>query len=382
MDYICSLDPLTKDDVELLSDLTRYNYRYKEEFNDRFAAFYLALLARPHALSPELADVITLNYIDLVTSFEMKAARDQQIRALAANLADPTAAWLTLKVLLKFIDKLEPKPMQWDQYSRDVALSTLDKDFHVVQLVIALIKAKDAHLKVYIEFLQFFYDNTLNSELNFDMIMHIWDDLHGEQELVFKWFAQLLHNLTISEDQLTAFIRTRIHLHTLSQQGFNCLKQALTKINNPHFVQDTLFQLISKVQNQAVLNESRLFLIELMKDQQDLLIDHIFARLEAKDDHQDRLLELLESLMDSTEIYGIGDMKGLCQMGMNEKVTIDLENELNYGWKVPRKFKLSIFENDTILDLRVKISQEIKCSWDSIGLARVFNNQEQLISFK
>lgn len=59
-------------------------------------------------------------------------------------------------------------------------------------------------------------------------------------------------------------------------------------------------------------------------------------------------------------------------MGMNEKVTIDLENELNYGWKVARKFKLSIFENDTILDLRVKISKETLCSWDNIGLTRVY----------
>lgn len=35
---------LTKDDVELLGDLTRYNYRHREEFCIKFANYYWKLL--------------------------------------------------------------------------------------------------------------------------------------------------------------------------------------------------------------------------------------------------------------------------------------------------------------------------------------------------
>jgi ubiquitin carboxyl-terminal hydrolase 34 len=46
VDRVCEKEALqlTKDDVELLGDLTRYNYRYREEFCLRFSDFYWNLL--------------------------------------------------------------------------------------------------------------------------------------------------------------------------------------------------------------------------------------------------------------------------------------------------------------------------------------------------
>jgi hypothetical protein len=37
---------LTKDDVELLGDLTRYNYRFRDEFSLRFCNHYWSLLLK------------------------------------------------------------------------------------------------------------------------------------------------------------------------------------------------------------------------------------------------------------------------------------------------------------------------------------------------
>jgi len=46
VDRVCERDPaqLSKEEFELLGDLTRYHYRYREEFCLRFSEFYWVLL--------------------------------------------------------------------------------------------------------------------------------------------------------------------------------------------------------------------------------------------------------------------------------------------------------------------------------------------------
>lgn len=75
VDRVCEKDvlTLTKDDVELLGDLTRYNYRYREEFCLRFSDFYWSLLIGK--LPALLVDQIIQYYIDQVNSFEMRPHR-------------------------------------------------------------------------------------------------------------------------------------------------------------------------------------------------------------------------------------------------------------------------------------------------------------------
>jgi hypothetical protein len=64
---VCDKDAasLSHDDVELLGDLTRYNYRFREEFCQRFCKYYWSLLVNSKNLTSILIDQIITFYIDV-----------------------------------------------------------------------------------------------------------------------------------------------------------------------------------------------------------------------------------------------------------------------------------------------------------------------------
>lgn len=55
---ICEKDAATlvKDDVELLGDLTRYNYRYREEFCLKFCNYYWQLLVNSKRITSSMVE--------------------------------------------------------------------------------------------------------------------------------------------------------------------------------------------------------------------------------------------------------------------------------------------------------------------------------------
>ena len=64
---ICEKDAagLVKDDVELLGDLTKYNYRHREEFCLKFSNYYLQLLFNSKKISTSMVEQLIQFYIDV-----------------------------------------------------------------------------------------------------------------------------------------------------------------------------------------------------------------------------------------------------------------------------------------------------------------------------
>lgn len=65
MTKVCSRDPpaITKDDIELLQDLTKFNYKYKE-FTQRFADFYWDILTS-NKLTVQMTEYILSCFVDV-----------------------------------------------------------------------------------------------------------------------------------------------------------------------------------------------------------------------------------------------------------------------------------------------------------------------------
>lgn len=81
-----------------------------------------------------MVDQIIQYYIDQVNSFEMRPHRLLQINKIGASVS--SMANVALRVLVRFIEKLEVLPLSWDPLTRNLALNYLEAQQHITQEVV------------------------------------------------------------------------------------------------------------------------------------------------------------------------------------------------------------------------------------------------------
>jgi ubiquitin carboxyl-terminal hydrolase 34 len=87
-------------------------------------------------------------------------------------------------------------------------------------------------------------------------------------------------------------------------------------------------------------------------------LDYTFGKLKDKKDDPkklSRLLEIIEDLMDESEVRGIGNLKSLAALTSSEQIIISLDNNYTSGYSIPKKFTIKMYEGQTVLDLRLEI---------------------------
>ena len=69
----------------------------------------------------------------LINSFDYRPQRESNLRLLGENIQNDIQLTITLRVLQKFIDKLETQPLSWDHFTKDVALTQLQSENHIIE---------------------------------------------------------------------------------------------------------------------------------------------------------------------------------------------------------------------------------------------------------
>jgi hypothetical protein len=81
-----------------------------------------------------------------------------------------------LRILTRFIDKLELQPLSWDQFTRDAALTQLQTENNIIDSVFTSIRNFKAHpiepyldgIRVRTDFIQF----CTTIEISFSLLQH------------------------------------------------------------------------------------------------------------------------------------------------------------------------------------------------------------------
>ncbi|CAD8116913.1 unnamed protein product [Paramecium sonneborni] len=389
IDAICNKDAkeVTKDDLELLLDIIKTNYRYKDEYVQKCCNYYWGVL-KSGQLNQIMLEQYISYYIDQVTQYEMRPHKGKQINMIGESIANGEQVNVGFRVLIKLIEKLDVQPSACEQYTRNWALTELESKFKIVKEIIKSIpelkKQKDylEEIKIRMQFIQFFYlnINTYEYRLTFKIISSIWDQLvcqssnQQERDLVYKWFSalsnqdgqsQLTSMVAISD--LKTFFQEKMtkDLIQLTEEGFNCFKTVLTAINKQEdnsFGLDILWQMILETENERV---SQLAIDYYLQFESTLEV--LFNKLQENRNNNQKLyrcLLVLEGFIDQSEINGVGNLKSLNALSQGEELQIQVSHE--HGNQ--KKFTIRINDNQTIIELRQAISKVIKQQWDSIGL--------------
>ncbi|CAD8084108.1 unnamed protein product [Paramecium sonneborni] len=388
-DAVCSKDPkdVTKDDLELLLDIIKMNYRYKDEYIQKCCNYYWTVL-KSGQLNQTMLEQYISYYIDQVTQYEMRPHKGTQISMIGESIINGEQVNVGLRVLIKLIEKLDIQPAAWEQYTRNVALTELENKFKIVDEIIKSIpelkKQKDylEEIKIRMQFIQFFYQNinTYEYRLTFKIISSIWEQLvcqsssQQEKDLVYKWFSalstqdgqsQLTSMVAISD--LKSFFNEKMtnDLIQLTEEGFNCFKTVLTAINKQDdnsFGLDVLWQMILETENDKVSQLAIEYYLQF-----ESTLEVLFNKLQENRNNNQKLyrcLLVLEGFIDQSEINGVGNLKSLNALSQGEELQIQVSHE--HGNQ--KKFTIKIYDNQTIIELRLAISKVIKQQWDSIGL--------------
>ncbi|CAD8206139.1 unnamed protein product [Paramecium octaurelia] len=386
-DEICSRDPkeVNKDELDLLQDIIKSNHKYKEDYIIKCCNYYWNVLKNGQ-LNQTLFEYYLAQYIEQVTSFEMRPHKGVQIKMIGESIVKQESASIGLRVLIKLIEKLDISPAAWEQYTRNVALTDLQSQCGIIEQIFTQIREiKKQHgsleeIKVRMHFIQMFYQNisTYEYRLTFNVISTLWDllvcqsECQSEKDLVFKWFStlsnqdgqsQLISMVEISE--LKAFFIDKManDLAHLTEEGFNCLKTVLSTINKfESFGFDVLWQIILEGENEKVSQMA----IEYIHSFQ-TTVEELFNKLQENKKQNQKLLRcllVLEDFIDQSEVNGVGNLKSLNALSKGEELSIQIQYENSQQ----RRFTIKINDNQTIVELRLAISKVIKLQWDAIGL--------------
>ncbi|CAD8119650.1 unnamed protein product [Paramecium sonneborni] len=384
---ICNKDPkeVTKDELDLLLDIVKSNHKYKEEYIQNCCNYYWTVLQKGQ-LNQTLFEQYLGQYLDLVTSFDMRPHKGEQILMIGESIVKQESTCIGLRVLIKLIEKLDISPATWEQYTRNVALSDLQCKFGIIEEVINQIreskKQKDSFedIKVRMQFIQIFYQNisTYEYRLTFKVISTLWELLvfqsesQQEKDLVFKWFStlsnqdgqsQLTSMVSISELKTFLIEKMTNDLAHLTEEGFSCFKTVLSAINKyENFGFDYLWQIILEGENEKV----SLMAIEYCH-QFEINIERLFNKLQENKQQNNKLLRcllVLEDFIDQSEINGVGNLKSLNALSQGEELQIQIQYENSQQ----KRFTIKINDNQTIVELRFAISKVIKQQWDAVGL--------------
>ncbi|CAD8179644.1 unnamed protein product [Paramecium octaurelia] len=386
-DEICNKDPkeVSKDDLDLLLDIVKSNHKYKEDYIQKCCNCYWNVLQNGQ-LNSTLFEQYLAQYIEQVTSFEMRPHKGGQVNMIGESIVKLQSPVIGVRVLTKLIEKLDITVAVWEQYTRNTALTDLESNYSIIEDIIHQIKvAKKQNdnfeeIKVRMNFIQIFYQNitTYEYRLKFKVISTLWDllvcqsECQQEKELVYKWFNALNNSdgqsqlATLATNQeLKIFFSEKMtaDLAHLTEEGFNCLKTVLLTINKSEsFGIDVLWQIILEGENEKV-SQMAIEYCHLFESS----VDRLFQKLlENKKSNQKllRCLLVLEDFIDQSEVNGVGNLKSLNALSQGEELLIQIQ----YDNSQQRRFTIQINDNQTIVELRLAISKVIKIQWDAIGL--------------
>ncbi|CAD8206268.1 unnamed protein product [Paramecium pentaurelia] len=384
---ICKRDPkeVSKDELDLLLDIVKSNHKYKEDYIIKCCNYYWNVLKNGQ-LNQTLFELYMTQYIEQVTSFEMRPHKGIQIKMIGESIVKQQSASIGLKVLIKLIEKLDISPAAWEQYTRNVALTDLQSQYEIIEQIFIQIKEiKKLHsnfeeIRIRMQFIQMFYQNinTYEYRLTFNVISTLWEllvcqsECQQEKDLVFKWFStlsnqdgqsQLTSMVEISELKTFFIEKMTNDLAHLTEEGFNCIKTVLSTINKfESFGLDVIWQIILEGENEKVSQMA----IEYFH-QFETTVEKLFNKLQENRKYNQKLLRcllVLEDFIDYSEVNGVGNLKSLNALSQGEELSIQIQYENSQQ----RRFTIKINDNQTIVELRLAISKIIKLQWDAIGL--------------
>ncbi|KRW99755.1 Armadillo-type fold [Pseudocohnilembus persalinus] len=89
----------------------------------------------------------------------------------------------------------------------------------------------------------------------------------------------------------------------------------------------------------------------------------------SEDSKKIRCLKILYSILDESEVKGIGGLKSLTSMIKGEKISLTIYNEFSsFSSNLPKKFVINAYINQTILDLTKQVAQAVKTWTDQVYL--------------